>query len=121
VLDSYDVLGGPHTFNTVWANSKFVNANPKIVKAFLDALEESMTRIKADPAAAAAIWVKAESSKLPVADAEKIIRNPQNEWTTTPKKILTYLDYMNRAGLVSTKTSDWKDVFFNGIHGAPGS
>ncbi len=109
VLDSYEVLGGPHTFNTVWA------------KAFLDALEESMTRIKTDPAAAAALWVKAESSKLPVADVEKIIRNPQNEWTTTPKKILTYLDYMNRAGLVSAKTSDWKDIFFSGIHGAPGS
>jgi NitT/TauT family transport system substrate-binding protein len=121
VLDSYDVLGGPHTFNTVWANSKFATANPKIMKAFLDALEESMTRIKADPAAAAALWVKAENSKLPVADAEKIIRNPQNEWTTTPKKILTYLDYMNRAGLVSTKTNDWKDIFFSGIHGAPGS
>jgi NitT/TauT family transport system substrate-binding protein len=121
VLDSYDVLGGPHTFNTVWANSKFVNANPKIVKAFLDALEESMTRIKADPAKAAAIWVKAENSKLAVADAEKIIRNPQNEWTTTPKKILTYLDYMNRAGLVTTKTNDWKDIFFSGIHGVPGS
>ncbi len=121
VLDSYDVLGGPHTFNTVWANSKFVNANPKIVKAFLDALEESMTRIKSDPAKAAAIWVKAENSKLSPADAEKIIRNPQNEWTTTPKKVLTYLDYMNRAGLVTTKTSDWKDIFFSGIHGLPGS
>jgi NitT/TauT family transport system substrate-binding protein len=121
VLDSYDVLGGPHTFNTVWANSKFVNANPKIVKAFLDALEESMTRIKADPAKAAAIWVKAENSKLSPADAEKIIRNPQNEWTTTPKKVLTYLDYMNRAGLVATKTNDWKDIFFSGIHGVPGS
>jgi NitT/TauT family transport system substrate-binding protein len=121
VLDSYDVLGGPHTFNVVWAGSKFASGNPKIMKAFLDALEESMTRIKADPANAAAIWVKAENSKLPVADAEKIIRNPQNEWTTTPKKILTYLDYMNRAGLVSTKTNDWKDIFFNGIHGAPGS
>jgi NitT/TauT family transport system substrate-binding protein len=121
VVDSYDVLGGPHTFNVVWANSKFANANPKIMKAFLDALEESMTRIKADPAKAAVIWVKAENSKLPAADAEKIIRDPQNEWTTTPKKILTYLDYMNRAGLVSTKTNDWKDIFFNGIHGAPGS
>jgi NitT/TauT family transport system substrate-binding protein len=121
VLDSYDVLGGPHTFNTVWANSKFATANPKIMKAFLDALEESMTRIKADPAKAAAIWVKAENSKLSPADAEKIIRNPQNEWTTTPKKVLTYLDYMNRAGLVTTKTSDWKDIFFSGIHGLPGS
>jgi NitT/TauT family transport system substrate-binding protein len=121
VLDSYDVLGGPHTFNAVWASSKFANANPKIMKAFLDALEESVTRIKADPAKAAAIWVKAENSKLAPADAEKIVRDPQNEWTTTPKKILTYLDYMNRAGLVTTKTSDWKDIFFNGIHGAPGS
>jgi NitT/TauT family transport system substrate-binding protein len=121
VLDSYDVLGGPHTFNAVWASSKFANANPKIMKAFLDALEESMTRIKADPAKVAAIWVKAENSKLPAADAERIIRDPQNEWTTTPKKILTYLDYMNRAGLVATKTNDWKDIFFSGIHGAPGS
>jgi NitT/TauT family transport system substrate-binding protein len=121
VLDSYEVLGGPHTFNTVWANSKFVTANPTITKAFLDALEESMARIKADPPAAAALWVRAENSKLPVADAEKIIRNPQNEWTTTPKKILTYLEYMNRAGFVSTKTKDWKDIFFPGIHGASGS
>ena len=121
VLDSYDVLGGPHTFNAVWANSKFATANPKIMKAFLAALEESISRIKADPAAAAAIWVKAENSKISVADAEKIIRDPKNEWTTTPKKVLTYLDYMNRAGLVSAKTSDWKDIFFSGIHGASGS
>jgi NitT/TauT family transport system substrate-binding protein len=121
VLDSYDVLGGPHTFNVVWAGSKFANGNPKIMKAFLDALEESMTRIKSDPAKAAAIWIKAENSKLSPADAEKIIRDPQNEWTTTPKKVLTYLDYMNRAGLVATKTNDWKDIFFSGIHGVPGS
>jgi len=120
VLDSYDVLGGRHTFNVIWASSKFASGNPKIMKAFLDALEESMTRIKSDPAKAAAIWIKAENSKLSLADAEKIIRDPQNEWTTTPKKILTYLDYMNRAGLVATKTSDWKEIFFSGIHGEPG-
>jgi NitT/TauT family transport system substrate-binding protein len=121
VLDSYDVLGGPHTFNLVWTSSKFANGNPKIMKAFLDALDESMTRIRSDPAKAAAIWVKAENSRLSPGDAEKIIRNPQNEWTTTPKKVLTYLDYMNRAGLVATKTNDWKDIFFSGIHGVPGS
>lgn len=121
VLDSFDVLGGPHTFNSVWATEKFVDSNPKLMKAFLDALEESESKIKADPAAAAAIWVKAENSKISVADAEKIIRDPKNEWTTTPKKILAYLEYMNRAGLVSVKTSNWKDVYFSGIHGANGS
>ncbi len=121
VLDSYDVLGGPHTFNSVWATTKFVEGHPKLVKAFIDALEESVSRIKSDPAAAAAIWIKAENSKLSAADAEKIIRDPKNEWTTTPKKILVYLDYMNRAGLVPAKTTNWQDVFFSGIHGAKGS
>lgn len=121
VLDSYDVLGGPHTFNAVWASKKFVESNPKLVKAFIGALEESMTNIKNDPAGAAAIWVKAENSKISTADAEKIIRDPKNEWTTTPKKVLVYLDYMNRAGLVSTKTTNWRDIFFDGIHGADGS
>ncbi len=121
VLNSYDVLGGPHTFNSVWATSKFVDSNPKVTKAFVAALEEAMANIKADPAAAAAIWVKAENSKVSVADAEKIIRDPQNEWTTTPKKVLVYLDYMNRAGLVSAKTSDWKDIYFDAIHNANGS
>ena len=121
VLDSYDVLGGPHTFNCVWATEKFIDANPKLAKAFLDALEESVKNIKADPAAAGAIWVKAENSKISVVDAEKIIRDSKNEWTTTPKKVLVYLDYMNRAGLVSVKTTNWKDIFFSGIHGADGS
>ena len=69
---------------------------------------------KADPAKAAAIWVKAENSKLSPADAEKIVRDPQNEWTTTPKKVLTYLDYMNRAGLVAAKAADQGELFFPG-------
>jgi NitT/TauT family transport system substrate-binding protein len=121
VLNSYDVLGGPHTFNSVWATTKFVEANPKVVKAFLGALDEAMANIKADPAKAAAIWAKAENSKMPVADAEKIIRDPAIEWTTTPKKVLVYLDYMNRAGLIAAKTKNWKDIYFPGIHGANGS
>lgn len=121
VLDSYAVLGGPHTFNVVWATTKFVNSNPKVIDAFVAALEDSEAQIKEDPAAAAALWIKVEGVKMPVAQAEKIIRDPQNEWTTTPKKVLTFLDYMNRAGLVSAKTGDWRDIFFPNIHAASGS
>jgi NitT/TauT family transport system substrate-binding protein len=29
VLSSYDVLGGPHTFNVVWTTQRFHDANPK--------------------------------------------------------------------------------------------
>ena len=121
VLDSYDVLGGPHTFNTVWTTTKFATSNPKVMDAFLKALADSEARITSDPAGAAALWVKAEGGNVSVAEAERIIRDPHNEWTTTPKKILAFLDYMHGAGLVPVTTSEWRDIFFNNIHGAPGS
>ena len=38
VLDSYQVLGGPHTFNSVWTTTKFYNENRKIVQALMAAL-----------------------------------------------------------------------------------
>jgi NitT/TauT family transport system substrate-binding protein len=121
VLDSYEVLGGPHTFNAVWATSKFYSENPKVVRAFLGALEEAMKQITADPAAAAALWVKAENSKIPPAEAERIIRLPENEWTMTPKKIMAYADFMSRTGLLPAKPASWQEVFFEDIRNLPGS
>ena len=112
VLDSYDVLGGPHTFNLVWASSKFVTANPKATAAFIAALEDSLKLIRDEPARAATLWIKAEGSKITPAEAEAIIRAPQNEWTVAPKRMIDYLDYMNRAGLVSAKATDHKELFF---------
>jgi NitT/TauT family transport system substrate-binding protein len=121
VLDSYEVLGGPHTFNSVWASSKYYNENRKVVEAFVAALDEAIKFIKDDPAGAAALWVKAENSKLPVAQAEKIIRAPENEWTTTPKKIMDYADYMSRVGMLAGKPSSWSEVYFEEVHKLPGS
>ncbi|GJE43388.1 ABC transporter substrate-binding protein [Methylobacterium soli] len=112
VLDSYDVMGGPHTFNLVWASSRFVTANPKVTEAFVAALEDSLKLIRDDPARAAALWIKAEGAKLSPAEAEAIIRAPQNEWTRAPKRMLAYLAYMNRAGLVSAKAEAESALFF---------
>ncbi len=112
ILDSYEVLGGPHTFNLVWASTPFVSANPKVVAAFFAALEDSLTLIRDDPARAAAIWIEAEAVKMDPAEAEAIIRAPQNAWTTVPKRILSYLDLMNRAGLVAAKAGGTGDLFF---------
>jgi len=121
VLDSYQVLGGPHTFNVVWATSRFHDRNRKVIAAFVAALDQAMKEIAADPAAAAALWVKAENSKLSAAQIEKMIRLPENEWTLVPKKILAYADYMSRAGMIPTKPSSWQDVFFEEAHKLPGS
>jgi NitT/TauT family transport system substrate-binding protein len=121
VLDSYEVLGGPHTFNSVWTTGKFYSENRKIVQAFLAALDDAMKQIAADPAGVAALWVKAEGSKLSPAEAERIIRLPENEWTTVPKKIMDYADYMSRVGMLPVKPSSWRDVYFEESHQLPGS
>jgi NitT/TauT family transport system substrate-binding protein len=121
VLDSYEVLGGPHTFNVVWTSSRFQKENPKIMQAFLTALDESIKFINANQKEAGEIWVKAENSKMPAAEAERIIRLPENEWTTVPKKIMAYADLMSRTGMIPVKPESWKDAFFEEIHGRPGN
>jgi NitT/TauT family transport system substrate-binding protein len=121
VLDSYEVLGGSHTFNVVWTSSRFQKENPKIMQAFLTALDESIKFINANQKEAAEIWVKAENSKMPAAEAERIIRLPENEWTTVPKKIMAYADFMSRTGMIPVKPESWKDAFFEEIHGRPGN
>ena len=121
VLDSYDVLGGPHTFNVVWASSKFATQNPKIVRAFADALAQSMELIAQEPRRAATIWVEAEKSKTSVDEAERLIKLPENEWTMTPKRTMVYAEFMHRVGVLSAKPADWKEMFFDVVHGLPGS
>ncbi|HEU5019878.1 MAG TPA: ABC transporter substrate-binding protein [Pseudolabrys sp.] len=121
VLDSYKVLGGPHTFNSIWATAKLYEKEPKLVKAFVAALKDSMDYIKAHPDDAAALWVKNTHSKLPVAEVADIIKKPENHWTMTPQKIMAFADFMSRIGMIPVKPSSWKDVYVKEVHNLPGS
>jgi NitT/TauT family transport system substrate-binding protein len=121
VLNSYDVFGGPHTFNVVWASAKLYEGEPKVVKAFLAALEQAIKYIKSDPDGAAALWVKNTHSKLPVEEVARIVKLPENEWTMTPKKTMVFAEYMSRVGMIPVKPTSWKDYYIDAIHNLPGS
>ena len=121
VLNSYDVFGGPHTFNVIWATSKLYEGEPKVVQAFLSALRVAMKDIHDDPAGMAALWVKADKSKLTPAEAEKIIRDPENKWTMTPEKVMVVADYMGRVKMIPVTPKSWKDMFIDAVHDLPGS
>jgi NitT/TauT family transport system substrate-binding protein len=121
VLSSYEVLGGPSTFNLVWGTTKFHDQNPKLYGAFMAALEEAMSFIGADKHAAAELWVTAEKSKLPLAFVEKILNDPENSFTTTPQNIMKYATFMHKVGSIKETPASWKDVFFPEIHGKSGS
>ncbi len=63
VLTSYDVLGGPATFNVVWTTSKFRSENPKLYDAFVKALDEAIALINKDKQAAAEAYLRISKDK----------------------------------------------------------
>ena len=42
-------------------------------------------------------------------------------WTTEPERLLPYVNYMARAGLIQQDTDDWRDLFFETVSGGAGS
>ena len=120
VLDSYDVLGGPHTFNVVYGTQKYVAANPKTVDAFVAALDEANLWIKANPAEAAKLYIEAEKSKLDPAFVERIIRDPKINFTTQPERVDVFTDFEFKIGLIKSKPG-WKELFQPGLHAKGGS
>lgn len=121
VLNSYDVLGGPATFNVVWATSKFRDANPKTYAAFVKALDEAIAIINQDKRAAAEFYLKASNDKDSVEDVYAMFTNPDIKFTTTPERVFKVVDFMYTTGSVKVKPSSWKDLFFPNIWNAPGS
>jgi NitT/TauT family transport system substrate-binding protein len=112
VLNSYDILGGKSTFNLVWCTSKFYQQNPKLVQAFIAALDEAEASINKDKHAAALAYLRISKDKSSVDEIEKMISSPDVQFTTTPQNTVKYADFMARTGLIKTKPATWKDLFF---------
>ncbi|MBX6403748.1 ABC transporter substrate-binding protein, partial [Pseudomonas syringae pv. tomato] len=121
VLSSYDVLGGQATFNVLYTTEKFHDQNPKTYKAFYDALAEAEKIIKADKPAAAHTYIRVEQSKLPLSLVEKIVSDPEIDFTITPQRTFIYAEKLHELGVLKSKAASWKDYFFEEAQGTEGS
>lgn len=121
ILSSYDVLGGPGTFNVLYTTQKFHDQNPKTYRAFYDALAEAAQIIKADKAAAAQIYIRAENSKLSPALVQKIVEDPEIDFTISPERTFVYAEKLHQLGVLKNKADSWKDYFFPEAYANPGS
>lgn len=121
VLNSYDVLGGPHTFNVITTTKAFHDNNPKTYAAVFAALEEAVTYINRNKRSAAEIYQKASKTRESLDDLIKEISQPSLAYTTTPLRITQFSDFMCRTGTIKTKPNSWKDLFFPNVHGKQGS
>jgi NitT/TauT family transport system substrate-binding protein len=121
VLDSFEVLGGPHTFTCAWTSARFHDENPKLYGALLKALDEATKIINADKAAAAELWIKQMKSTLPVALAKQVIAGPKVHWTMTPENTMKYATFMVKTGAIKEAPKAWSDLFFAELHDRKGS
>jgi NitT/TauT family transport system substrate-binding protein len=114
-------MGGPATLIVVYTTEKIRKDNPKTYAAFLSAFEEAVNIINKDKHAAAVFYVNETKAKVPVEMVEKIVSDPQVEYTMTPKNIGKYTDFMHKVGSLKTRPTSWKEMFFPEVHGLPGS
>jgi NitT/TauT family transport system substrate-binding protein len=121
VLNSYDVLGGPATFNVVWTTSKFRAENPRLYDAFVKALDEAEATINGDKRAAAEAYLRISKDKDTLDNIARMMNDPQIVFTTTPQNVMKYVDFMLKTGVIKVKPDSWKDLFFPNVYGLPGS
>jgi NitT/TauT family transport system substrate-binding protein len=120
VLNSYDVLGGPATFNVVWTTAKFRNDNPKLYDAFVKALDEATAEINRDKRAAAEAYLRISKDKDSADNILKMLNDPNIVYTTTPQNIMKYVDFMQKIGAIKVRPETWKDLFFPNAYALPG-
>ncbi|MBK1840580.1 ABC transporter substrate-binding protein [Azospirillum sp. YIM B02556] len=121
VVSSYDVLGGPHSFNLIWSKQSFRDENPKTYRAFLDALREAMDYINANHDGAADAYLAQNKGSLDKAYILRLLNDPDIRFTVTPNRTEAFADFMHKVGAIKNKPASWKDYFFDDLHDGAGS
>jgi len=121
VLNSFDVMDGPHTFTVAWTSARFRERNPLLYKALLAALREATAVVNRDRRAAAALWIEDVHSKLALDFAAGVVSGPQVRWTMVPENTMKFATSMHGVGSLKVAPASWKDYFFPEIHDVSGS
>jgi NitT/TauT family transport system substrate-binding protein len=121
LTDSYEALDGPVSFNLAWAKASFREKNPKVYKAFIEALDEANAFINAHPDEAAKINLAEDPGTADEALVLSIIKDPDSKFTILPLNVKKYADFLYRTGAIKAKADSWKDLFFADLHDKAGS
>lgn len=121
VLNSFDVMGGSHSFTVAWTSAKFRDNNPVLYKALIAALREATDIVNKDKRAAAAFWIEDGKSKLSLDMVTNIVSGPQVRWTMTPESTMKFADFMASVGTLKVEATSWKDYFFPEVYDLKGS
>lgn len=121
ILDSYELLGGPHTFLVLTSTQRFQKENPQTFAAVFTALQEAIAFIKADQGRAADIYLRLTGSKEGRESILEQLKDPTLRYGTTPHRIGVFADFMHKTGAIKVQPGSWKELFFPIVANTQGS
>ena len=120
IINSYDIFDAKHTGVVMMTSESFRADNPIVYGAFVDALNEAMDWIVANPDEAGELFTRFTGSKQPASEAADILRNGDVTFNNVPVGIQAYADFISKHGDV-TPMESWKDLFMPNNHDLNGS
>jgi NitT/TauT family transport system substrate-binding protein len=121
VLNSIDVTGGPSSNGVTFATTKFHDANPKIIAAFVEAMAQAEELIRTNKRRAAEIYLADSKEKLTLDELVQIMSQPNFVYSTAPQQTLKFAEMMYKVGTIKNKPASWKDYFFSEVYNTKGS
>ena len=121
VLNSFDVMGGSHTFTAAWTSAKFRDGNPVLYKAFIAALKEATDIVNKDKQAASGLVDRGFQIEAAARHGRQDRRRPAGALDLVPENTMKFADFMASVGTLKVKAASWKDYFFPEIYDLNGS
>lgn len=110
VLSSVDYLG-TITSGVTFAPRKFVDANPKMTQAFIDAMDDANALIANDKKHAAAIFARSSKVKVDPTEIQEMIEDKDARFATTPEGMMQFAEFLYKVGSIKVKPSKWSDLY----------
>jgi NitT/TauT family transport system substrate-binding protein len=120
VINSVTLFGNI-TLDVVFAPKRFVEANPKMIGAFLAAFDEACAFIADDPKGTAEIFARSLKTKMNPEDVLPLVQDADTRFSATPNGVMTFANFLASIGSIKQKPASWTDLFVPQLHGRKGS
>ena len=112
VTTSEDILGSKFSNAVYFSNTKFHDANPVAIKAFMQASQDAADYIIANPREACELYIKATGEKTPVDVLLTQIGDPARNFDTAPVGMMRIANHMADTKVLKTRPASWHDFYF---------
>ena len=115
IVDSYETMGQPHTFNVMVVPARFKEEHPEVYQALVEAYAEATEWVRENPEAAADLMIRL-GDKTDRDELIAQITDPDVVWTIEPHGLVKFATFMKEAGFVERAPADWKEVTWENLH-----